>query len=199
MANPDPTKTPTRQKFYKSLGVAVFEHYANERDRLIRMGTPDRNAMACASIATDAKLLAGGFEGVSCTQAELEKHPVFLVNTLPPRPGFATTVTTKPRKPKENGEIPTKTRDPQEILWWVFEHLDDKSVRAMDAPSPVAWSFLKQARKSDKLKEQFFSKNFAKLSSESEKDSLGSGEVALEQVDKALRDLAIKEGIQQGE
>lgn len=197
MANPDPTKTPTRQKFYKTLGPAVAEHYANERDRLVRLGTPDRQAMAAASIATDAKILAGGFEGVTCTQAELEQHPVFLVNTLPPRPGFATTV--KVKREKEDSEIPIKTRDPQEILWWAFEHLDDKSVRAMDAPSPVAWSLLKQARKSDKLKQEFFSKNFGKLSGGGEKDSLGSGEVALEQVDKALRELAIKEGISQGE
>ena len=82
----------------------------------------------------------------------------------------------------------TKRVSSYEVIEWVFEHLGFPDTAECEAPSPGAWSYLQEIRKSAELKKAFYSL-WAKVVGESDKGrGKGTADETLDAIMRGRKD-----------
>lgn len=161
-------KIARKQRF---LQAGVWERFVERREALKADGHSAREAAEIAAAECE-RLMESGARAASSTAVPAET----------PAPGDAI----------DPSLFERQSRDFLEIVWFVFDHLDNPSVRPDDAPSGGAWSYLQYLRKHPDAVASFY-QDFWKLApSRAQLDEMqrsdGDGDrLNLERIDEALR------------
>lgn len=157
-----------RRERYRRLGV--WEWFKGRRGWLKEQGVEGRDANRWAEIEVEA--LLGG--------EVLPDREVTVELPIPESDEDAGRVIVRlPVAGEVAGSEPAEEnlkecRDTREILWYVFDNLENERARLKEAPSSGAWSLLKRVRESVDLKDDFYKLFFTKLL-----PSKGVGEAAV--------------------